>query len=486
MSTTRRQFLGRAAAITAVNALPVGCNKPKGSNSDVRVGVIGFHGQGGHHLEELLKLDGVRVVALCDVDTRVIDEGVALLKKKGLVARTYADFRKCCEDKEIDGVIIATPNHLHVLIAMTAIANGKHVYVEKPVSHNLTEGRLLVEAAAKRPKLIVQHGLQRRSDEGWADVMHWLAEGHLGKVTLSRGLNYKSRQSIGKLDAPARVVKFVDYNLWCGPRPVVPLMRTRFHYDWHWQWPYGNGDIGNQGPHQLDVARWALSQMNFPRRVMSFGSRWGYIDDGQTPNNQMALFDYGEGQAPLLFDNRGLPMKNMDWKVEPVYKIGGFACPRIGNVIHCEGGIVAESKAYDHQGNTIRKFDLSDGGRHRENWLQSIREGKQKTENLSILNGHLSSSLAHLANISYRIGKKMKPEELRERLTGDKAALETLQDFEANLAANKIDIAADNPTVGPWVQFDPATEKFIGEFAEEANKLVNEDYRDEFKLPVIS
>lgn len=485
MHATRRQFIRRAAAITAINALPVGCMKPKRANTDVRVGVIGFHGQGGHHLDELLKLDGVRVVALCDVDTRVIDEGVAKLKKKGLVARTYSDFRKCCADKEIDGVIIATPNHLHVLIAMTAIVNDKHVYVEKPVSHNLAESRLLVEAAAKRPKLIVQHGLQRRSDEGWADVMRWLAEDNLGKVTLSRGLNFKSRESIGKVLEPTRVPKFVDYDLWCGPRPNVPLMRFKLHYDWHWQWPYGNGDIGNQGPHQLDVARWALGQMKFPRRVMSLGSRWGYSDDGQTPNNQLALFDY-EGSAPLLFDNRGLPMKDMNWKVEPVYKIGGFACPRIGNVIHCEGGIIAESKAYDHKGTTIRKFDLHDGGTHRENWLQSIRDGKQKSDNLSILNGHLSSCLSHLANISYRIGIKMKPEEVRERLAGDKAALETLQDFDANLAANKIDVSVDNATVGPWVQFDPETEKFTGEFAEEANKLVNEEYRDEFKLPVIS
>lgn len=485
MPTTRRQFIRRAAAISAINALPVGCSKPKGSNSDVRVGIIGFHGQGGHHLEELLKLDGVRVVALCDVDTRVIDEGVAKLKKKGLVARTYSDYRKCCEDKEIDGVVIATPNHLHVLIAMTAIANDKHVYVEKPVSHNLAEGRLLVEAAAERPKLIVQHGLQRRSDTGWADVMAWLNEGHLGKITLSRGINFKSRESIGKVDGPTRVPKFINYDLWCGPRPNVPLMRTKLHYDWHWQWPYGNGDIGNQGPHQLDVARWALGQMKFPRRVMSLGSRWGYDDDGQTPNNQMALFDYADG-APLLFDNRGLPMKDMNWKVEPVFKIGGFACPRIGNVIHCEGGIIAESKAYDHQGGTIRKFDLHDGGAHRENWLQSIRDEKQKTDNLSILNGHLSSSLAHLANISYRIGKKMKPEEVRERLKGDNAALETLHDFDANLAANKIDVAVENATVGPWVQFDPETERFSGEFAEEANKLVNEEYREEFKLPVIS
>ncbi len=484
MASTRRRFLHRAATITAANALPIGCFRPKRSADDIRVGIIGFHGQGGHHLDELLKLDGVRIVALCDVDSRVIDEGVAKLKKQGLVARTYSDYRKCCADKEIDAVLIATPNHLHALIAITAIANDKHVYVEKPVSHNLWESRRLVEAAAARPKLIVQHGLQRRSDGGWAEALAWLKEGHIGKVTLSRGINFKARESIGKVSGPTRVPKFIDYNLWCGPRPVVPLMREKIHYDWHWQWPYGNGDIGNQGPHQLDVARWALQQMKLPRRVMSLGSRWGYDDDGQTPNNQMALFDYADG-APLLFDNRGLPMKDMDWRVEPVFKIGEFSCPRIGNIIHCEGGVIAESKAYDSNGRTIRKFDF-DGGAHRESWLRSIRAGKQTSENLSILNGHLSSSLAHLANISWRIGGAMSPDEVRERLQGDKAALETLADFNANLAANQIDIRKHNATVGPWVQFDAEKEIFTGEFAEEANKLVSEEYRNEFKLPVIT
>ncbi|MCA9147581.1 MAG: gfo/Idh/MocA family oxidoreductase, partial [Planctomycetales bacterium] len=184
------------------------------------------------------------------------------------------------------------------------------------VCHNMMEGRKLVDAAAKNPNLIITHGMQRRSDEGWDEAIAWVKEGHLGKVTLSRGLNYKARESIGKVTGPERVASYIDYDLWCACRPVVPLMRDKLHYDWHWQWAYGNGDIGNQGPHQMDVARWALGQETLPKRVMSLGGRWGYDDDGQTPNNQLAFFPYEP--APLLFDNRGLPMKDMNWGVEPV------------------------------------------------------------------------------------------------------------------------------------------------------------------------
>jgi predicted dehydrogenase len=476
--TTRRTFLTRAALITAANALPVSCFKPKHSNDDIRVAICGLHGRGKYHLADFLKMDGVRVVALCDVDKRQIKEHSTTVEKAGWKARTYSDYRKLCEDKEVDGIVIATPNHTHALIALTALAHGKHVYVEKPVSHNLIEGRKLVEAAAKCPKLIVQHGMQRRSDPGWEEAFAWIKEGHIGKMQLARGLNYKTRDSIGKVTAPVPVIKSIDYNLWCGPRPMAPVMREQFHYDWHWQWPYGSGDIGNQGPHQLDVARWALGEMTLPKRFMSLGSRWGYVDDGETPNNQLAMFQF-DG-APLLFDNRGLPAKDMNWKLEPAYR--GI---RIGNIVHCEGGYLAESKAFDNNGKVIKKFSLDDGGTHQGNWIKSIRQGKAISDNLSILNGHLSAALAHLANTSYRLGEKLNPNEVRERLQGDKEALATLEDFDANLLANQIDVKTENATVGPWLTLDPATEKFVGEFAAEANKLQDEEYREEFKLPVI-
>lgn len=507
--TTRRTFIrGTAAGAAGLAVLP-SFAAPIGANNDVRVAVIGFNGRGAGHIGSLLGIKGVRLVALCDVDNKVMEKHVANLAKKNITVKQYKDFRECCADKEIDAVTIATPNHSHTLIAMTAIANGKHVYVEKPVCHNMWEGRKLVEAAAVAEKqgLVVQHGMQRRSSPGWQAAMDWVKAGNIGKVKLSRGINFKARKSIGKVpeptqpDANGRIagtfrdtggkpqIVDVDYTLWSAPRPVEPMRREQFHYDWHWQWPYGNGDIGNQGPHQLDVARWALGNPDLlPKRMMSLGGRWGYDDDGQTANNQLAFYQWAEG-APLLFDNRGLPMKDMNWAkgYEPVYRINGkTGAPRIGNVIHCEGGFVAESKAYDNDGNAIHKFDgFDEGASHMKNFIDSVREGKLVNSNLHVAHGYHAAALAEMANVSYRLGKQLSTDEIKERLANDPAGQETFADFVANLEANKVDLSAEKITAGPWLEFDPVAEKFTGEFAEEANKLAQDQYAQGFELPKI-
>jgi len=505
--TTRRTFIrGTVASAAGIAALP-SYAAPLGANADVRVAVIGFNGRGAGHIGSLLGIKGVRLVALCDVDKKVMEKHVAALAKKNITVKQYSDFRECCADKDIDAITIATPNHSHTLIAMTGLANGKHVYVEKPVCHNIWEGRKLVEAGAHAEKqgLVLQHGMQRRSAPGWQEAMDWVKAGNIGKVTLSRGLNYKARKSIGKVKAPtqpdaagriagtfrntggAPQIVDVDYKLWSAPRAVMPMQREQFHYDWHWQWNYGNGDIGNQGPHQLDVARWALGNPDhLPKRVMSFGGRWGYQDDGQTANNQLAFYQWAEG-APLLFDNRGLPMKDMNWAkgYEPVFRINGkTGAPRIGNVIHCEGGFVAESKAYDNDGKAIHKFsNFDEGASHMKNFIESVRAGKIINPNLHVAHGYHAAALAHLANASYRLGKQLSVDEIKERLANDKAGQETLADFVANLEANKIDLAVEKISVGPWLEFDPVSEKFTGAFAEEANKLAQDEYAAGFELP---
>lgn len=507
-SSNRRHFLRGTLGAAGLAALPTWA-APLGANGDVRVAVIGFRSRGSGHIKSLLGIPGVRLSALCDVDQNVIDNKVAELGKKDIKVKTYTDFRKCCEDPEVDAVTIATPNHSHALIALTAIANGKHVYVEKPVSHNIWEGRKLVEAAAVAASkgIVVQHGMQRRSDLGWAAAMEYVKEGNLGAVKLSRGINFKARQSIGKVDAPVKPgdngwvqgefmrggkpqVVNVDYTLWSAPRPVMPVQRTQFHYDWHWQWAYGNGDIGNQGPHQLDVARWGLGNpQKLPQRVMSLGNRWGYDDDGETANNQMAFYDYADGPN-MLFDNRGLPMKDMNWSkgYEPVYRINGkLGGPRIGNVIHCENGFVAESKAYDNDCKAIHKFEnFQTGPDHMKNFIESVRAGKLTKDVLHVSHGHHAAALAHLANISYRLGQTLSTDEIRERLATDKAGLETFGTFVENLEANNIDLNVDKVSVGPWLDFDPVSETFTGEFAEEANKLAMDDYAAGFELPEIS
>ena len=508
--TTRRTFVrGTVAGAASLAVLP-SYSAPIGANDDVRVAVIGFNARGAGHISSLLGLKGVRIVALCDVDKKVMEKHVAALAKKNITVKQYSDFRECCADKEIDAVTIATPNHSHTLIAMTAIANGKHVYVEKPVCHNMWEGRKLVEAAAivEKKGQVVQHGMQRRSSPGWQAAMDYIKSGAIGKVQLSRGINFKARKSIGKVAAPVQPdaagriagtfrdtggkpqIVDLDYKLWSAPRPVMPVQREQMHYDWHWQWAYGNGDIGNQGPHQLDVARWALGNPDqLPKRVMSFGGRWGYQDDGETANNQMAFYEFNEG-APLLFDNRGLPMKDMNWTkgYEPVYRINGkTSAPRIGNVVHCEGGFVAEAKAYDNDGNTIEKFDnFQDGPDHMLNFIESCRAGKITKDVLNVAHGHHAAGLAHMANVSYRLGKKISNDEIKERLSGNKAAQETFDHFVQNLVDNKIDVKAEQASCGPMLEFDPVSEKFTGEFAEEANKIATENYVSEFELPKIS
>lgn len=507
--TNRRTFIrGTVAGAAGIAVLP-SFAAPLGANGDVRVAVIGFNGRGAGHIGSLLAIKGVRIVALCDVDDKVMAKQVAAFAKKGLQVKQYKDFRECCADKEIDAITIATPNHSHTLIAMTGIANGKHVYVEKPVSHNIWEGRQLVDAAAIAEKkgLVVQHGMQRRSSPGWQSAMDFVKSGKIGKVQLSRGINFKARKSIGKVAAPVQPdangriagtfrdtggkpqIIDMDYKLWSAPRPVAPVRREQMHYDWHWQWAYGNGDIGNQGPHQLDVARWGLGNPGLPKRVMSFGGRWGYKDDGETANNQMAFYQYNEG-APLLFDNRGLPMKDMNWTkgLEPVFRINGkTSAPRIGNVVHCEGGFVAESKAYDNDGQTIQKFDnFDEGANHMKNFIDSVREGKLINSNLHVSHGFHAAALAQMSNISYRLGKQISNGELKERLANDKAGQETLADFIANLEANQIDLSAEKISAGPWLDFDPVSEKFTGEFAAEANKLATDEYAAGFELPKIS
>ncbi len=496
---TRRDVLRSTLYAGTALALPAWA-RAAGSNGDIRIAVIGFNNRGAGHIKEILGIKGCRIVALCDVDSAVMDKQVANLKKLNIEVKQYTDYRKLVEDKDIDAVTIATPNHTHSLIALTALAAGKHVYVEKPVCHNITEGVALLKAgevAAKRGQ-ILQHGMQRRSDLGWAAAVDFVKSGSIGKLLLSRGTNYKMRPSIGKVTGPQEAPATVNYDLWSGPRPVAPVMRKKFHYDWHWQWAYGSGDIGNQGPHQLDVARWALGNPEkLPMRVMSFGNRWGYSDDGQTANNQMALYDWGKGQVPLIFDNRGLPAKDMEWGKSqkdgrmPVYYISGQGkggSTQIGNVFHCEGGYVAESKAYDNEGTMIKKFeDFREGPNHMPNFIASIQAGKQVNPNLHVSHGFHAACLAHLANISYRVGKKAKPAEIAERLQGDKFASATFENFAQNLADDKIDIGVDQAVLGPWLAFNPDTFKFEGEFAAEANALSADDtYRKGFELPVVS
>jgi predicted dehydrogenase len=376
-------------------------------------------------------------------------------------------------------VVIATPNHTHALIAATAAANGKHAYVEKPVSHNVWEGRELAKAAEKH-KVVIQSGFQRRSETGWEEAVAWVREGNLGKMTLSRGFCYKPRPSIGKVDAPVAPPSTVDYDLWAGPRETSPIRRKQFHYDWHWQFDYGNGDLGNQGPHQLDVCRWFLGDpTKLPKSVISAGGRLGYDDDGEWANTQIVWLDYGP--VPILFEVRGLPKKGVDFKSG----MDSFKGQGVGNVIECEGGWLAGGHgagcdAFDKDGKKVKSFK---GARsHMQNFVDAVRAGEIQAIR-QVESGHLSSALAHVGNISWKLGADAAPDEARGAFAKNPNAADAFDRMVAHFDANGIDLTKTPMTLGLPLEIDAKAERFTGANAEKANALLKGSYRKGFELP---
>src|SRR3989454_9900049 len=354
-------FPSRAAEVSAQASATA---RVVGANGDIRYAVVGFHGRGQSHIADLHAMKGTRLVALCDADQKVLDRELQKCESAGQKVEGYTDMRKLIENKDIDVVTFATPNHWHSLGSIWAVQAGKDVYVEKPVSHNVWEGRQLVEAARKYNR-IVQAGTQSRSSSGIAEAIAWVREGHIGKILRSRGLCYKRRASIGKVGGPQPVPESIDYDLWCGPAPKEPLMRKNLHYDWHWVWPTGNGDLGNQGIHQMDIARWVLGETELSPRIWSVGGRLGYVDDGTTPNTLIVIHEYQA--APLIFEVRGLPSGNGSEKMDNYHGAG------VGVVIDCEGGSMviptySEARAHDEDGKEIKTF--KGGASHYENFVQ--------------------------------------------------------------------------------------------------------------------
>ena len=477
---TRRNFLktslytGATVAWTAKSWAQV-----KGANETLRCATIGFRGRGGSHIGYINGMQkreqGVKLTALCDVDQKVLDAGAAKHKVKG-----YQDIRKMLDKEELDVVTVATPNHWHSLAAIWAVQAGKDVYVEKPVSHNVWEGRQLVNAARKYKK-IVQTGTQARSAKCIQDAVKWVQAGNLGKIITSRGLCYKRRKSIGDVADTKEVPREVDYNLWLGPAPKKPLTRERLHYDWHWMWDYGNGDLGNQGIHQMDIARWFLGEMELSPRVWSVGGRLGYEDDGESANTQVIYHDYET--APLIFEVRGLGEDNKKKNNDRSSYRGGS----VAVFVECEKGWVAvrnynSVQVYDNDDKKIKEF--KGGGDHFGNFIQAVRSRNPKDLNAEILEGHLSSALCHTGNISHRVGKSANVEDIRAFVKKDNGGLEAVDRMIEHLAVkNDVDLKATPLTLGPALTMDTKAETFHNHKA--ANKLLTRKYRKPFVVPEI-
>jgi predicted dehydrogenase len=432
MEDTRREFLKtgvKAAALVAfpqtLNALG-GQQHILGANDRVRVGIVGLRGRGENHIRAYGALKNVEIAALCDIDDSVMSERLAQVRKMGFQPKTYTDIRKMLDDKSIDAVSIATPHHWHAVMAIWAMQAGKDVYVEKPCSHNLWEGKQLIRATKKYNR-IVQHGTQSRSMPAMIDAMKKLQEDAvIGDIYLSRGLCFKWRDTIGHTPV-SPVPTGVDYDLWTGPAPMQPFTKNHFHYNWHWFWNYGNGDLGNQGIHQLDIARWGLG-LGFPDRISAVGGHYMFDDDQQTPNVLNCSFEYHRPSGKHVL----LEFEVRHWMTnhEAGIGVGRDASAQagetaksglgpkegnynsVGNIFYGPKGylVIDNASGYktylgrEQQPGPSAPLDKED---HFANFISCVISRKKEDLRGPIEDGHFSSGLAHLANASYRLGRTL-------------------------------------------------------------------------------
>ncbi len=385
----------------------------------MRVGVLGIGGRGPSHLNGYSKLDNVEIVAICDIDDAHIAKGLAQLDKLGKPKpETYKDIRKLLEDKSIDAISIATPNHWHTLMTVWACQAGKDVYVEKPCSHNIFEAQQVV-AAARKYNRMVQQGSQIRSSKAVQEGVQSMRDGLIGDVYMARGLCFKRRDTIGRKPV-APVPPGVDYDLWTGPSPKHEFTMNRFHYNWHWFWDTGNGDLGNQGIHEMDVARWGLG-VKYPVKVSAIGGHFMFDDDQETPNTLNCAFEFNEnGKHKMLeFEVRHW-ISNGE---ATVHERGNNA---IGNLFYGSKGFMAVDSYSSYKtwlGQEQTEGPKANaGGDHFLNFIEAVRSRKRESLNAEIEEGAASTVLVHLANISYRVGRTINFDSKTMTCTGDAEA----------------------------------------------------------------
>lgn len=476
----RRDFLKASVGVTLGLSVAGLNGRILGANETIRIGIIGIGIKGTSHAEHLMKIAGAKLVAVADPDPAyMMDKLKADLAKSEspISIDTYTDFRKLLDRDDIDAVIIASPNHWHALHTIYALRAGKHVYVEKPTCHDVWEGRQMVNLA-KKSGLVVQAGLQHRSRKCWPEAMEYLKEGHLGKTLCARGLCYKRRGSIGKLETPLTPPATCDYNLWLGPALDKPIYRPQFRYDWHWVWNTGNGDLGNQGVHQIDIARWMLGQTEYPEKVFSIGGRFVYDDAGETPNSQILFYDYKP--VPLIFEVRGLPVRP-DINAMPIYEK-----TRIGTIIECEGGYISEGTVYDSAGKRIHQFSGHGDENHLPRFIDAVRNNRPEMVACSIADAHLSSAMCHLGNISHRVGQQTSPADISGMFSSNALGADVWRRLIEHLVINEVDLNKHKATLGPTLAFDGKAEQFTGPLADQANGLLKNDYRSGWEIPEIA
>ncbi|MGB1130355.1 MAG: Gfo/Idh/MocA family protein, partial [Haloferula sp.] len=433
-------------------------------------------GRGSSLLKQFKGLKNVAIVAVCDPDTNHTAKAAKTLDGK---ADEFQDYRKVLERDDIDGVIIATPNHWHALMTIHACQAGKDVYVEKPVTHKLNESAQMVEAADKY-KRVVQAGTQNRSDTGLVNAFDFIQSGELGKITAIRGLCYRNRASIGRAEKPPLTPPSTcDYDLWLGPAQDLPIMRKKFHYDWHWIWNTGNGDVGNQAPHEFDILSWVLGDPGLPTKVQSFGQRFAWDDAGQTPNMHTAWFELGG--VPAVFETNNM------WVKPGTNAAPAFKGTRVGIIVTCEGGEFRGGRGGGYVvgpdgKERIKKFPGDAGRGHAQNFVDAVRSRKMDSLRAGIATSCDTAALSHLANVSHRAGKPATSTELREGLLASSPTLlEVLDRQEAQLKAWSVDTNKTPYIAGAEVTIDPKTKKVTGDLAD--SEFVNPPHRKGYTLP---
>ncbi len=496
---TRRQFLQDSVFAAAV-ATPMFGSLTRAQNTSpndkLLCAVIGCKGRGGSHISDYSGRKDVEIAYIVDIDEKVGQDACNTVEKRtGRRPKWVKDMRVVFDDKSVHFVSTATPNHWHALCGVWAMQAGKDTYIEKPISYDICEGAALVAAARKYGR-ICQVGTQCRSNPAIQNAVKFMADGGIGRVNFARGLCYKRRKSIGPLgDYP--IPDGLDFNLWSGPAPYTnpKLTRQSLHYDWHWQRLYGNGDSGNQGPHQTDIARWGLGLNRHPNSVIAYGGRLGYqaerkdpnyIDAGDTANTEIAIYDYGD--KCIVFETRGLSVDNSaDIEIETMF--GSSKGNKIGVIFYGSEGYLVQKEythciAYDLKGQIVKEF--KGGANHFENFLQAVRSRKAETLNSDAFQGHLSAALAHLANISYYLGENNKVS-----VAEAKAVLEKVKSLDHNIVTlnrtvkhfqdNGVDLAKYPMSMGPMLAFDPEKEVFTNNDA--ANRMLRREYRAPFVCP---
>ncbi|UCC97372.1 MAG: Gfo/Idh/MocA family oxidoreductase [Phycisphaerales bacterium] len=471
---SRRLFLKEtlltAAAASAgpsrVLAAADRAGQSKSPNERLSVAVLGVRSRGGDHAKAFNSRDDCFLSYICDADSPIGERVAGRFESK---PRFVQDMRRIFDDKSVDIVSIATPNHWHSLAAIWAMQAGKDVYVEKPLSHNISEGRRMVQAARKYNR-ICQGGTQYRSSGSNHAAAQYIREGKLGQIKLAHVCTYRSRSSIGPAGQYGPPPS-VDYNLWSGPAPMeLPIRRKSFHYDWHWFWDWGGGELANNSVHPVDAMRMVVDLKGLGRGVLSYGGRVGLDDCAETPSVQVTIHDFG----PMTVVQEVRNLKTTRPKRGSTLIVGTEG--------YLSGGSSGTSH-YDPDGKLVQKLSGPNED-HFDNFIKAVRSRKREDLNAEVEQGHISTAVVNVANISQRLGEPASPRQIQralEALKVNENVAETFQEIREHLADNGVDIEKTPLTLGPWLTIDSDNERFIDSPA--ANTMLTRDYRKPFVVP---